>query len=402
MKIKREIKIKSFIIILILPIFFYINNNQISFNECSLEGTCIAFGLGSTLLILLLPYYILKDKLYFLISLSIFLIFLIEYLLLLDVFLILVTLKSLMPFLFLLFFFSVKSIIKLKKQSIKFYLEKFIPYTVVFFQIIILFSTSNFFESRSGIFFLEKETDRWPNFIISFFKVYNYNQYFSFILVLASSVRIFSSLNKLEVSFFILIMFYGCLDANNVTAFLCATIIIIYKILYPLLLKLKNEKIISKFFSFFFLSLFFLIPIFSFIFVESIIYISEVNDRLESLEVRLIRWEYIMSNLNMLNMLSGIYPEPFIINQPHNQFLEYVLFFGIVKSFLLLGVIYFVIYRISEIKYLIPISIIIGIGGSMTEIITHFYTSQILFLYIIFASSVARKHSSQSLNFYNQ
>ena len=62
MKIKREIKIKSFIIILILPIFFYINNNQISFNECSLEGTCIAFGLGSTLLILLLPYYILKDK----------------------------------------------------------------------------------------------------------------------------------------------------------------------------------------------------------------------------------------------------------------------------------------------------------------------------------------------------
>ena len=395
--IKKNMIIKIFIFIIILPIHLYISNDQFSFNEClaGYPNVCIAIGIGTILLLLLMPYYLLKNRIYFLLSLSLFLVFIIEYLFFRDSTLILRSIKSFLPFLFLLSFLSMRSNIQLNNKSIKFYLEKYIPYILVLFQIIIIISTTKFFENRSEIFFLmtAEGSERHPNFLINTFKIYNYNQYFSFILVLVSGVRIFVSTRKIEILFFILVMIYGCLDARNYSAFISAIIIILLKILYPFLSKVINVKNLYRLIGYFFVSLIFLMPIFSFLNEIPSLSDSINGKHLDTLIIRLDRWVYIISNLHILNLLSGIYPDPFLIQQPHNQFLEYVLFFGFIKSAFLIGLIYFMISKISEIKYFIPISIILGIGGAITEIISHLYTSQIIFMYIIFSSYVSRKKS---------
>lgn len=384
-------KIKIYILMIILPIFIYINNDQFSFNSCMGTERCIAFNPGSIFLILTLPYFLLMNKIYFLFALILLFLFTIEYFLLLDVTLIFKSLKSLLPFLFLLSYYLISIKLKIKKNSVRYYLEKFIPYTIVFFQIIIILSTPNLFENRSGILFLEDERDRWANFFIDYFKVYNYNQYFSFILVMVAGVRIFSSSKNLEILFFAVIMFYGCIDAKNYTAILCGLTIIIFKLSYLTLSKFKNKKIIIKTCCYLIISIFFLLPIFSYLIIEILSSYPANDKQILTFFSRLYRWDFIFSNMEIINILSGIYPNPYYLHQPHNQFLEYFLYFGLVKATILTSIIYLMIRRISEIKFLIPLSVVIGLGGAMTEILSHLYTSQIIFMYIIFAASIDKR-----------
>jgi hypothetical protein len=137
-------------------------------------------------------------------------------------------LKSLLPFIFFLSFVSIKNNIKLNNNDLKKILTQIIPGLIIIYQIlIILFKI----EPANNNIFLPKIKEFQPYLFANYFKVYNYNQYFSFILVFVCGVRLFLKINNFERYFHSLFIIYSCLHAMNITALICGIIIIIFSTL---------------------------------------------------------------------------------------------------------------------------------------------------------------------------
>jgi len=274
---------------------------------------------------------------------------------------------------------QIKKDLNFNKKYLKFVLNKFIPYFVIFFQLVFIFSNLNFFYG-------DWETDgEIASFFFESINVYNYSQYFSFVLVISCGVRLFVSTKKKEIFFLIFIMIIGCIHASNNTAFICAVLISCFFFLSKKSFLKNNYKIISDLFLF----LIILTPFFSYILLfmnfELIKYFAQ-------LETRFLRYDHLLSQLQAIHFFYGIYPDPFFTRQPHNQILEYIMFFGILRALFLIGIIIYILKKISNIEYRIPLSITIGLGSSLTELFTHTYTGQIIFLYACFSSFVSKKN----------
>jgi hypothetical protein len=209
-------------------------------------------------------------------------------------------------------------------------------------------------------------------------------------------IRIFFSSSKKEIVFLISLMIYSCVHSWNFTALFCSLFIIFFKICFLFNSKSKTNHKIFRLISYCIASLLFLIPIFSSIILDlGSEYMHEnlsiQDDVLYSLYTRLVRYSLFFSHLDFSNLFYGIYPQPFLTQQVHSQFLEYISFFGILKSLLLLIIIIYLLKYISKIEFLLPLSIIIGLGGGLNEIFTHLYTGQIIFFYICFCSNIFKK-----------
>jgi hypothetical protein len=226
-------------------------------------------------------------------------------------------------------------------------------------------------------------------FSIPVLKVYNYNQYFSFILVIACGIRLFLNIKRNEKIFLIFFLLYSCLHAANFTALICSIIIIIFSFLNN---KFQNDKIhdlIFRIFSYFFISMFFLIPLFS----EFLLHLLNFENfkNFYQLTTRLERYSVFITNLNFTIFVNGVYPNPIFDQQMHNQMLEYFSFFGLIKTLFLIFILFIIYKRIKKIYFFFPLSVAIGLGGGLNEIFTHLYTGQIIFFYLVFSSNFKMK-----------
>jgi hypothetical protein len=180
---------------------------------------------------------------------------------------------------------------------------------IIFFsEIIYFFQGSDFAEPLKNIFFLN-------------IKIYNYNQYFSFILVLVCGIRLFLISKKKEEFFLVSMMLLGSYHAVNSTSFICAILIIFFKIVFLIISKNNQNLKIFKLISYLFALSIITIPFFSFILINlTSDFINTSN--FSNLYSRFIRYNYILENLNVENWLYGSYPNSFGMGQPHSQFLE--------------------------------------------------------------------------------
>lgn len=374
---KKESFFISLVFFIISPIFIYFYDSQVHFEACYSIELCAALNFGTIILLIISMFFLIINKFLFLFSIFIFF-FLLEFLFFNDIIILLRALKSLLPFFFLFCFMQIKQEANFNKKFLKFVLNKFIPYFVIFFQIVFIFSNLNFF-------YADWETNgEIANFFFKNITVYNYSQYFSFVLVISCGVRLFVSTKKKEIFFLIFIMIIGSIHASNNTAIVCSVLISCIFFLSKKSFLKNNFKIISDLF----LLLLILTPFFSFVLLFMNL---EFINNFAQLQTRLVRYDLVLSQLEAINFFYGIYPGPFFTQQPHNQILEYIMFFGILRAFFLIGLIIYMIKKISKIEYLIPLSVTIGLAGSLNELFTHTYTGQILFLYICFASSVWEK-----------
>jgi hypothetical protein len=393
-------RLNFFILILgfsvIFPVFIYFSKLGVNFNSCENIDmnmyNCPTISFGTLFLILTSFYFIPKNKFFLLVSIFLVL-YTFEFLFYDDLTLFLRVLKSIVPFILFFSFLSIKDSFRLNEKIINYILSKFIPYCVILFQLIFIFSTPEIFKKIS---FIPDNTEFWPNLFINEIKIYNYNQYFSFILVLMCGIRIFFSSSKKEMVFLILLMIYSCVHSWNFTALICSLFIIFFKIFFLYNLKSKINHKIFRLISYCMASLLFLIPIFSSVILDfgsKYLHdgLSIHGDVLYSLYTRLIRFSLFFSHLDISNLFYGIYPRPLLTQQIHSQFLEYISFFGILRSLLLLIIIIYLLKYISKIEFLLPLSIIIGLGGGLNEIFTHLYTGQIIFFYICFCSNIYKK-----------
>jgi hypothetical protein len=255
------------------------------------------------------------------------------------------------------------------------------PYCIIFFQIIIFFSEiiyffqgSDFAEPLKNIFFLN-------------IKIYNYNQYFSFILVLVCGIRLFLISKKKEEFFLASMMLLSSYHAVNFTSLICAILIIFFKIIFLIIPKNNQNVKILKLISYLFALTIIIFPLFSFILIHlTSDFINTSN--FGNLHSRFLKYDLIINNLKFENLIYGTYPNSFGVTQAHSQFLEYVLYFGIVRAAVLIFIILFMVFKISRIEYLLPVCIIIGLGGAFTELFSHWYNSQIIFFYICLSSII--------------
>ena len=111
------------------------------------------------------------------------------------------------------------------------------------------------------------------------------------------------------------------------------------------------------------------------------------NGTIYQLTTRLERYSIYFENFNFLFLFNGIFPEPFFVHQMHNQLLEYFTFFGVLKTFFLIFILLVIYLKIEKIYYIFPLSVIVGFGGGLNEIFTHWYTGQIIFFYLVFCSN---------------
>jgi hypothetical protein len=380
-----NIHIISFLgLLLTLPIFIYADSMNISFSGCTSENFCTTgISIGSMFLILISIYFLVINKILFFFSFFV-ISFSIEFINYSDLELLLRVLKSLLPFIFFLSFISIKNNIKLNNKDLKKIFTEIIPGSIIIYQIlIILFKTEL---ANYNVFFLPDIKEFQPYLFADYFKVYNYNQYFSFILVFVCGVRLFLKINNFERFFHILFIIYSSLHAYNFTAFICGIIIIIFSILNNFLQKNKHNEQNLKLISFFFSSMFIAIPFFS-KFILSLGLEDLDNVSIYQLTTRLERYSFILENFNFLFLFNGIFPEPFYVHQTHNQLLEYFSFFGVFKTFFLIFILLIIYQKIEKIYYIFPLSVIIGLGGGLNEIFTHWYTGQIIFFYLVFCSN---------------
>jgi hypothetical protein len=382
-----NINIISFLgLLLTLPIFIYPDSMGLSLAACTSVNFCtISISIGSIFLILISIYFLIINKILFFFSFFV-ICFSIEFINYSDLELLIRVLKSLMPFIFFLSFISIKNKIKLNNNELNKIFTQIIPGLIIIYQIlIILFKTELV---RYEFFFLPEITlfEFEPYLFANYFKVYNYNQYFSFILVFVCGVRLFLKINNFERYFHILFIIYSCLHANNLTALICGIIIIIFSTLNNFLQKNKYNEQNLKLISFFFISMFIAIPFFS-KFILSLGLEDLDNERIYQLITRLVRYSIFFENFDFLFLFNGIFPEPFFINQMHNQLLEYFSYFGVLKTFFLIFILIVIYRKIEKIYYIFPMSVIIGLGGGLNEIFTHWYTGQIIFFYLVFCSN---------------
>jgi hypothetical protein len=292
-------------------------------------------------------------------------------------------LKSLLPFIFFLSFVSIKNNIKLNNNDLKKIFTQIIPGLIIIYQIlIILFKI----EPANNNIFLSDIKEFQPYLFANYFKVYNYNQYFSFILVFVCGVRLFLKINNFERYFHILFIIYSSLHAYNLNAFICGIIIIIFSTLNIFYKKNKHNEQNLKLISFFFTSMFIAIPFFS-KFILSLGLEDWDIMSVYQLITRLERYSFFFENFKVLFLFNGIFPEPFFVNQMHSQLLEYFSFFGVFKTFFLIFILLVIYKKIEKIYYIFPLSVIIGLGGGLNEILTHWYTGQIIFFYLVFCSN---------------
>jgi hypothetical protein len=182
-------------------------------------------------------------------------------------------------------------------------------------------------------------------------------------------------------------MLISPIHAVNDTAFFCSILLIIFKIIFFFNSKSKKILIILKLTSYIFALTIVIIPLFSFIIPQTTLEI--INDsNLSNLSIRFIKYNFIFENLKLENLLYGSYPNSFFSTQPHSQFLEYILYFGFLRAAFLIFIIWFMILKITRIEYLLPICVIIGLGGALNEVFSHWYNSQIIFLYICLSSLI--------------
>ena len=388
----QKIKVKKIYLYLIstiitLPVFFYYTDGIISLGECGeRSGRCPAVPIGIFFLLILSSYFIIQNTYVLLVTIFIFL-FGLEYLFYNDLKLILTVFKILAPYIIFLGFYSYMQNKKrtVDYKDIEFFVCKAVPYTIILFQIIILLSNLDILISRSeGI---------WPSFIFDSVKVYNYNQFFSYILFLGCAVRIFNSSSFMEKALVIILLLFSCYHATNTTALLCSILFILIYFTYNFSNNFANfANKNSNFIPICFLLLFFIIPLFSYFFLD-LIAENGVDKSLEfkGINTRFYRYEDYLSNLNLSNLFSGIYPNPFETLQPHNQLIEYFIFFGFLKSFILCGILGYIILNIKNFSYSIPLCIILGCGGGLSEIISHLYTGPFFFIYGYLCTFVKKK-----------
>ena len=159
------------------------------------------------------------------------------------------------------------------------------------------------------------------------------------------------------------------------------------QIVFLIISKSKKSLNILKLISYMFGLTIIIIPLFSFILPQTILEIMNTSN-LSNLSTRFTRYNFIFDNFKLENLLYGSYPNSFYIAQPHSQFLEYILFFGFLKATFLIFIILFMMLKITKIEYLLPLCIIIGLGGATNELFSHWYNSQIIFLYICLSSLI--------------
>lgn len=375
-------------LILILPIFIYFNKDfDLDFSNCTIYECYTGISIGTIVLILFSLYFLSLNLQLILISLFITL-FVIEFLSYNNNEWFLRAIKSLLPFYFLLTYLSIKTYVKISHQTVDKLLTLRIPYLIIFFQVIIILNNIQFENINS--LFLPTEKEIVPSlFSIPVLKVYNYNQYFSFILAIACGVRLFLNIKINEKIFIIFFLIYSCLHAANFTALICSIIIIIFSFLNK---KFPNDKIHDlnfRIFSYFFISMFFLIPVYSEFLLQFLNL--ENSKNFYQLVTRLERYSVFITNFNFTFFFNGIYPYPIFKQQMHNQFLEYLSFFGLIKTFFLMFILFIIFKRIKEIYFFFPLSVVIGLGGGLNEIFTHLYTGQIIFFYLVFSSNFKMK-----------
>jgi hypothetical protein len=375
---KIKITILTFAAFISFPLFIYFNESNISLSNCI--DRCIA--IQPITFFFFLPIFLLIWKNNLILPLFIFV-----FLLLFDFFFydsiidLLVAIKSIVPFFFLTGFILIRKELKNNLNFTKFLINIFLPYCVIFFQIIIFFSEIIFLfqgldmsEPLKNLFFLN-------------INIYNYNQYFSFILVLVCGIRLFLISKKKEGFFLTILMLIAPIHAVNYVAFICSILIIIFKIIF--LINSKSKKILNilKLFSYIFASTIVIIPLFSFIIPPTILEILNESG-FTNLTIRFIKYNFIFENLKLENLLYGSYPNSFFSTQSHSQFLEYILYFGFLKATFLIFIILFMILKITRIEYLLPVCVIIGLGGAFNELLSHWYNSQIILLYICLSSLI--------------
>jgi hypothetical protein len=376
--IKKRVAILLIALFTSLPIFVYFNESKISLSYCI--NHCAAIQPITFVLLLLIFLLILKNKLILLLFI-LFFSFTFEFFFYNSIELLLLPIKSIIPFFFLIGFILIKEELKHNLSFAQFLINIFIPYCIIFFQILIFFSETFYFfqgfdlaEPLNNIFFLN-------------IKIYNYNQYFSFILVLVCGIRLFLISKKKEEFFLSSMMLLSSYHANNYTSLICAIIIIFFKIIFLIIPKNNQNVKILKLISYLFALMIIILPLSSFILIQlTSDFINEAN--FNNLYSRFLKYDLIINNLKFENLIYGAYANSFGTGQPHSQFLEYILHFGFLRAAVLIAIIYLMIFKISRIEYLLPVCIIIGFGGAFTELFSHWYNSQIIFFYICLSSLI--------------
>ena len=376
--IKKRVAILLIALFTSLPIFVYFNESKISLSYCI--NRCVGIQPSTFALLLLIFLLKLRNKLFLLVFI-LFFSFIFEFFFYNSIEILLQPIKSIIPFFFLIGFILAKEELKNNLSFTKFLINIFIPYCVIFFQIIIFFSETFYF--LQGLHIAE------PLNNIFFFniKIYNYNQYFSFILVLVCGIRLFLVSKKKEEFFLASMMLLSSYHALNFTSLICAILIIFFKIIFLIIPKNNQNVKILKLISYLFALTIIIFPLFSFMLIHlTSDFISMSN--FDNLYSRFLRYDLIINNLKFENLIYGSYPNSFGVGQPHSQFLEYVLYFGIVRAAVLIFIILFMVFKISRIEYLLPLCIIIGLGGGFNELFSHWYNSQIIFFYICLSSLI--------------
>jgi len=192
-------------LILVLPIFIYYNKGfDLDFSSCTINECYTGISSGTIVLILISFYFLSLNLQLILISLFISL-FVIEFLSYNNIEWFLRAIKALLPFYFLLTYLSIKTYVKISHQTLDKLLTLQIPYLIIFFQVIIILNNIQFENINS--LFLPTEKEIVPSlFSIPVLKVYNYNQYFSFILAIVCGIRLFLNI-KINEKIFIIFFF---------------------------------------------------------------------------------------------------------------------------------------------------------------------------------------------------
>jgi len=139
--------------------------------------------------------------------------------------------------------------------------------------------------------------------------------------------------------------------------------------------------------SYLFASAIIIIPLFSFVLIQ--VTSDFINPtQYDNLHFRFVKYMYILDSLNFEHLIYALYPDLHNKNQVHSQFLEYVLYYGFFRAIFLIFIIWFWILKIIRIEYLLPVCVIVGLGGALNELFSHWYNSQIIFFYIIFSSLI--------------
>ena len=375
-KIKNTIL--TFALFVSFPFFIYFNKSNISLSSC--VSRCIAIHPITFFLLPLIFLLILKNKLILPLFIFVF-VFVFEFFFYDSINDLLLAIKLVVPFFFLTGFILIREKLKNNLSFTKFLINTFLPYCVILFQIIIFFSEFVFLFQGLGM------SEPLKNLFFFNINIYNYNQYFSFILVLVCGIRLFLISENMEVFFLDILMLISPIHAVNNAAFFCSILIIIFKIVF--IIFSKSEKILNilKLISYMFALTIVIIPLFSFIIPQTVLEIMSASN-LSNLSIRFIKYNFIFENLKLENLLYGSYPNSFFSTQPHSQFLEYILYFGFLRATFLIFIIWFMILKITRIEYLLPVCVIIGLGGAFNELFSHWYNSQIIFLYICLSSLI--------------